>query len=695
MSAPVRILLVDDDSFAFDFLKVFVAEMRAGHTLTWRGAYAAGMEALLSGQFDVCLLDYQLGDRTGLDFLRDATARGARTPIVMLTGQGDRELDLEASRAGAVDYLVKGNFGAELFDRVVRYAVERQRNTERLRISEERYALAAQGSNDGVWDWEVGRENIHLSSRWKSIIGFESGDVPDKLDTWLGRVHSDDLGRLKHDLGAHVDGTSRHFENEHRLLHRDGTWRHVLARGQAVREPGGKATRVAGSLTDVTQSRSRDTLTGLPNRVLYLDRLERSFLRARRDPDYRFALLFVDLDRFKIINDSLGHGAGDQLLSGIAERLQGCLRGVDTVARLGGDEFTIILDDVSEPDGAIRVASRIIEEVARPFSLGGRDVFTGASIGIAMYHPGYQAPQDLLRDADTAMYRAKALGKARYVVFDHAMHEKAMNVLTIESELRRALELGHLEPFYQPVLCTADGRLLGFEALVRWRHATKGMIAPDNFVPIAEDSSLIVSLDQFVLRQACAQLELWRQQFPELDLTMSVNASRRQFALATCADTLASILKDAKVPPDRLRLEVTESVSMDASPVVAAQLERVSELGVHLLVDDFGVGYSSLALLHRYPFRGLKIDRSFISRLDTSAQALEVVRAILAMGSALNLTVTAEGVETEPQLGVLRKLGCHNAQGYLFSKPVPAETATAYIVRYRSTLPGAVTAAAP
>jgi diguanylate cyclase (GGDEF)-like protein/PAS domain S-box-containing protein len=682
VSSPVRILLVDDDAFAFEFLKVFLSEVQASHTLAWRSSYAAGMEAICSSDFDLCLLDYQLGEHSGLDFLREAHSKDARTPIVMLTGQGDKKLDHEAQKLGAVDYLVKGGFDAEAFDRVVRYAVERQRTLERLRVSEERYALAAQGSNDGIWDWEVGRENMHLSSRWKSIIGFTDDEVPDKVDTWLGRVHSDDLGRLKHALDAHIEGSTHHFENEHRLLHRDGTWRHVLVRGQAVRDHAGKATRIAGSLTDVTQSRSKDPLTGLPNRVLYLDRLERSFQRARRDPNYRFALLFVDLDRFKIVNDSLGHGAGDELLAGIAKRLERCLRGVDTVARLGGDEFTIILDDVREPDGAIRVATRIIEEVARPFELDKQEVFTGASIGIAMYTSTYRAPQDLLRDADTAMYRAKALGKARYVVFDHAMHEKAMSVLTIETELRRAIDAGHLEAFYQPVLDAKDERLLGFEALVRWKHPGRGLIAPDNFVPIAEDSSLIVALDRFVLRQACMQLERWRRDFPELDLTMSVNASRRQFALTNCADTLAAILKDASVPAEKLKLEVTESVSMDPSPVVATQLQRVSDLGVHLVVDDFGVGYSSLALLNKYPFRALKIDRSFISRLDTQTQALEVVKAILAMGTALKLTVTAEGVESKPQLEMLRSLRCDHAQGYYFSAPLPADKATAFIEQF-------------
>ena len=681
MPPSARILLVDDDAFAFKFLKAFLEEVGAPHELVWRDGYAAGLQALEADRFDLCLLDYQLGDRSGLDFLREAQGRQLRTPIVMLTGQGDRQLDLEAMRLGAADYLVKGDFGPEVFDRVVRYAVERQRTLERLRESEERYALAANGSNDGIWDWDVARDHIYLSPRWKAIVGDHLGELPDRLETWLGRVHSDDLDRLKHDLDEHVAGRSHQLENEHRLLHNDGTWRHVLARGQAVRDGSGRATRLAGSLTDVTQSRSRDPLTGLPNRVLYLDRVERAFARARREKDYRFALLFVDLDRFKIVNDSLGHRAGDGLLEGIARRLERCVRGVDTIARLGGDEFTVILDDVAEPDGAIRVATRIIEELSRPFALEEREVFTGASIGIALFTPAYQKPEDLLRDADTAMYRAKALGKGRYVVFDHAMHEKAMAVLTVESELRRAIDAGQLEAWYQPVFTVADERLVGFEALVRWRHPQKGLVAPDAFVPVAEDSALVVALDRFVLRRACLQLQAWVREFPGLELSMSVNASRRQFGIATCADALQAVLEETGVPPQKLRLEVTESISMESNPIVQAQLQRISALGVQLVVDDFGVGYSSLALFQKYPFRGLKIDRSFVSRLDASKEAAEVVRAILAMGNALGLSVTAEGVENDAQHRALAELGCHFAQGYRMSRPLPPDDATLWLRR--------------
>jgi len=680
MSKPARILMVDDAEFAFRFLTSLLEELPTPHALDWQGSYEAGLAALTGPQpYDVCLLDYQLGTRSGLDFLREASERGCRTPIVMLTGQGTRELDLEAQRLGAADYLVKGDFSAVTFDRVVRYVMERARTLEKLRESEERYSLALQGANDGIWDWRVGSTEMHLSARWKAMLGYTDDELPDLQDSWWSRVHPDDRAGLERALDRHVHGRSEFFEHEHRLRHRDGGWRHVLARGKAVRNAKGEATRLAGSVTDVTDARSRDALTGLPNRVLFLDRLEQSFLRARRDPEYRFAVLFVDLDRFKNINDSLGHAAGDALLEGIARRLERCTRAIDTVARLGGDEFTILLDDAREPDGALRVANRIVEELSHAFHIEGRDVFTGASVGIALSGPHYEKPGDLLRDADTAMYRAKSEGKGRFVVFDRTMHERALKVLSVESGLRRAILEHELEVHYQPVFSMKERRVVGAEALVRWRDPHRGLVAPLEFVPIAEDSDLIALLDQFVLKQAAAQLQRWRTTWPGQELFVAVNASRKQFSRAGFADEVSRVLDSVGLVPGALHLEVTETVTMDPAPLVAAQLSRVAEAGVQLVIDDFGVGYSSLAVLHRFPFRGLKVDRSFVLNLDHSTQAVEVVRAILAMSSALGLCCTAEGVETQAQYDRLLDFGCRHVQGYLLSKPLRAEEATAFL----------------
>ena len=680
VSASAKILLIDDASFANQFLQNLLAEANSSYHMDWRETWQAGLEALLTNQYELCLLDYQLGPLSGIDLLTAAVARGCRTPVVMLTGQGDKRLDAAALQAGAVDYLEKGSFTAESFDRIIRYNIERARTLERLRESEERYALASRGANDGIWDWKVGSADVYLSTRFKEIVGLADDELDGKLDAWLARVHPEDVSRFRFSLDALVSGALGHLEHEHRLKHFDGSWLHVLVRGQATRDADGVATRVAGSLTDVTRARSQDPLTGLPNRVLYRDRVERSLLRTRRAPGHHFAVLFIDLDRFKIINDSLGHSAGDELLVQIARRLEGCVRGNDTVARLGGDEFVMLLEDAREPDGAVRVANRVLEDLALPFKIEGREVFTGGSIGIAVSGPQYHRPEELLRDADTAMYRAKALGKGRAVVFDPGMHERALTVLTIESELRRAIDEKQLEVFYQPVIRLADRALVGFEGLVRWRHPVRGLVPPNDFIPIAEDTSLVVDIDRLVLDQALLQLARWRALAPARPLVISINASRRQFALPGCADFIGEALRKSGIAADALRLEVTESVAMDPSPTVAAQLQKVSELGVHLVVDDFGVGYSSLSLLSKYPFKGLKIDRSFVMQLEGSKEAQEIVRAMVSLGRALQLTVCAEGVETSGQAELVSQFGGQQGQGYLFGRPVPAEEATKLVL---------------
>ncbi len=654
-------------------------EAGLGHQLEWKSGFEDGLEALRTGRFDVCLLDYQLGERSGLDFLRAAVAAGLRTPIVMLTGQGHRDVDMEALAAGAADYLVKGEFSGAMLDRVLRYAVERRRVTDALRDSEQRYALAVEGANDGLWDWQVPEGRIYLSKRWKEVLGFAEGELPSALASWFERVHPEDVDSLQYELDRHTHGKTPHLEHEHRLKHKDGSWRYVLVRGKGVVGPDGKAVRLAGSLTDVTTARNHDALTKLPNRVMFLDRLEYLFRRLRRDPDFGFAVLFIDLDRFKNVNDSLGHAAGDALLVDIARRLEQCVRGVDIVARLGGDEFTVVLDAAREPDGAVRVAQRIIDELGQPFTVEGRQVFTGASIGIALAAPSSD-PFALLRDADTAMYRAKAEGKGRYAMFDAAMRERALKVLAVESGLRKAVDEKRLEIVYQPVLRVADRSLAGFEALVRWRGDDGRLIAPGDFIPIAEETALVALVDMYVLQTVCAQLGGWASRgLLGGRAFVSVNASRRHFAQVGFAAQVGAALATHGVPFGCLKLEVTESVTTDAGPQAQAECEALARLGVDLVVDDFGVGASSIASLQQFSFKGLKVDRSFVRHLDGSDKGRALVRATVELARALGLSETAEGVETEAQHHALLALGCEFAQGYLYARPLPLAEAEAWL----------------
>ncbi len=669
MAAEPRVLLVDDDAFAFRVVKTLLDEAKSSIALEWAESYDKGLSRLKSGAADVCLLDYQLGERSGLELLKALDERGVRTPVVMLTATTDHQLDLDAMNAGAVDYLVKGEFTGAVLERVVRYAAERARTLEKLRESEERYALAVTGANDGIWDWKTGEPRIFLSPRWKQLLGLTQSEMNDTVDAFYSRVHSDDRPRMQNAVESHIAGRLPFLEVECRMLHRDGNWHWVLVRGTAVRDTTGRATRIAGSLTDITSARSRDPLTGLANRALYLDRLEHALARSKRDPEYTFAVLFLDCDRFKVVNDSLGHSSGDQLLVNIARRLERCVRTVDTVARYGGDEFAVLLDDAREPDGATRVAERIIEDLGKPFHVGGREVFSGASVGIAMSRAMYVKPEEVLRDADIAMYRAKSQGKGRVAVFDEQMHERALSVLQMEGELRHAVEAGQLVAFYQP-LVTLAGKLKGFEALVRWRHPQRGMVAPDSFIPLAEETGAIQGLDLWVLREACTRMVEWRATL-DPELTISVNASHRGLDAPGAAQTILAVLEETKLPPQALSLEVTETVVMD-HPQAVSNLSLLKERGVRIVMDDFGTGYSSLASLHRLPFTGLKVDKSFVMRLGDDTAAREVIRAIITIGHGLGLTVAAEGVETAGQLEHLTALGCTLFQGYRFGIPQAA-----------------------
>jgi len=419
-----------------------------------------------------------------------------------------------------------------------------------------------------------------------------------------------------------------------------------------------------------------DVLTGLPNRALFTERLGRAMARGRRPGGEAFAVLFLDLDGFKVVNDSLGHHAGDELLVGIGRRLEACLRGGDTVARLGGDEFAVLVHDVAGADDARRLVDRIRGELARPFAGGGHELYASASIGIALYDRRYECPADVLRDADTAMYRAKALGKCQHVVFDQAMHTHAVDRLRLETDLRRALDRQEFWVAYQPIVELATGRVAGFEALARWRHPDRGSVPPSEFIPAAEETGLIIPLDIWVFREACLQMAEWHARFPaDPPLLLSVNLSSRQIARADLLDRIDGTLAETGIDPTCLRLEVTEGALMARPDAAAAKLLQIKQRGISLSMDDFGTGYSSLSYLHKFPFNVLKIDRSFIGLIGPGGENGEVVATIVALAHNLGMEVVAEGLETAEQVAHLRSLNCRFGQGFVFSPPVPAGAA--------------------
>ncbi|HXG58413.1 MAG TPA: EAL domain-containing protein [Thermoanaerobaculia bacterium] len=684
-SHAVRVLLVDDDEDDYVLTRDLLTESRRTRfEIEWISSFDRAVEAIRRNGFDVCLVDYRLGESDGLELLRRAREWGCRKPIIVMTGHGDSEIDVAAMRAGAADYLVKGQVDSQVLERSIRYSLEQARTLAALRESEERYALSARGANDGLWVWDLDRDHVYYSPRWKSMLGYEEGDIGSSPAEWFSRVHPDDAELLQTAIGMHRDGLTPHLEMEHRMQCSDGSYRWVLTRGIAVRDADGTPSRIAGSQTDITERKLaverlthdafHDALTQLPNRALFMDRLGRALEVARRHPRSGYSVLVLDLDRFKVINDSLGHTFGDHLLVAVAERLREVVRSSDTVARLGGDEFAVLLNDVRDATDALRMAQRIHEHLGVSFRIGEHEVFTTVSIGIALSATGYERPEDVLRDADIAMYRAKQAGKSRHEVFDKTMHERAVNLLQMETDLRRALDRDELRLHYQPIVDLRDGRVVGFEALVRWQRGSE-MIGAADIVPLAEETGLILPIGQWVLRKALAQVQHWR------GMEMHVNLSPRQFLQANLVQQIEDALEETGADPQTLHLEVTESVLIDNPHAAASLLGKLRDARIRLSLDDFGTGYSSLSTLQQFPFDTLKIDRGFVSVDGQGRRALEIVRAIGNLARILRMDVTVEGVESLEQVEKMRELGLDYAQGYFFAPPLPAADVTELIAR--------------
>lgn len=681
------ILVIDDNELNRDALSCL---LRLHHYEV--EVAAGGHEALAlveSHNFDLVLLDVQMPGLSGLDVLTQIRTTRNQTdlPVIMVTARTHGPDIVEAFDRGANDYLTKPIDCPVALARIATH-LSHKRVVESLRESQERYTLAVNGANDGLWDWNLATNEVYWSPRWKSMLGYEDSEIAVTPDEWLDRLHQDDWTRVRQSVAAHIAHGNGHFESEHRLRHRDGTFRWVLCRAAAIRNQAGRATRFAGSLTDITDVKLADGLTGLPNRVLFLDLLERAINRTVRRRDYQFALVSLGLDRFKTVNHSLGLTTADRLLVEVSRRLQACLRATDalthgghgfTLARLGGDEFTVLLDDIDDASDAVRVAERLREALQRPFEVEGQQVFVTASAGITVSRSGYTDPEDVLRDAAIALQRAKEGSATRCELFDVGMRDRAVSRLRVETDMRQAIERGAFEVFYQPIITVRGGALSGFEALVRWRHPTQGLIDPADFIPIAEDTEMIVLIGRQVLAQSCQQMVAWQQRFGDAaPRVMCVNVSSKQFADADLTGVIEGVLAESGLSPSSLKLEITESAFLGDIRSAQVTLRRLQTLGVAWSLDDFGTGYSSLSYLHRLHVDTVKVDRSFVSRIGVD-DGSEMVRAIAAIAHNMGMDVVAEGVETIEQLELLRAIGCEYAQGFYFSRPVDTSAATKLI----------------
>lgn len=569
--------------------------------------------------------------------------------------------------------------------------------------SGQRFSLASQASHDGFWDLDLHSGEICFSSQWQQIAGLKAEEHTSTLDHWLARVHPEDRARLEAELRALRAGKASQMRSEHRLKDESGWWRWVLVRAVTEQNHLGAVTRIAGSMSDQTERKMADPLTGLPNRLFFLDHVERRFAQARARGQWDFAVLSLGLERFKLVNERLGYEGGDALLVETAERLTEAVAnagvsGESVVARLNAADFLVCLDGTSAESQSMDAARRISDELRRPFQWRCRRISPAPAMGLAQAEPTIAQPEELMREADTALAEAKAAGRAHLVCYSRGMRERALERMQLESDLELAIREqlnrdqtgpGQLMLYYQPEIDLATRRIIGFEALVRWQHPDRGLIMPDDFIPLAEESDLILPLGDWGLAEACRQIVEWRSlmqsQPPKQPgngtaLRVSVNLSARQFGRPGLIGQVAEILARSAVAASDLRLEVTESSLMNNEDTARDTMHGLQKLGVGLHMDDFGTGYSSLNHLHRYPFDTLKIDRSFIQNMETGSGSAEIVRTILDLARSLKMDVVAEGIETADQASHLQSLGCKLGQGYFFAKPMPPEAVSAMLL---------------
>jgi PAS domain S-box-containing protein len=598
--------------------------------------------------------------------------------------------------------------------------VEYQRIQGRLVERNAIFQLITENAADMIAVVDVNGNRLYNSPSYETVLGYS----PDELvGSWaFEQIHPDDRERvISVAQQASFTGTGQRVE--YRVRHKDGSWRVLESTASAVRNPKGEVEKFVIVNRDITERKRveqqlehnalHDTLTDLPNRILFLDCLQRAFDRAKKNPQYQFAVLFVDIDGFKAFNDSMGHSVGDQLIVKIARRLTASLRYEDTVsrptlarsdsrpaddgvlARLGGDEFTILLGGISHPTDALRVARRIQHGLGVPIEIDGQEVFTSASIGVALSATPHDSAADMLRDADIAMYRAKALGKARSEIFDSEMHSNAVKRLKIETDLHKALDRKELEVYYQPLVCLQTRRIVGFEALVRWNHPEDGFLVPGKFIPVAEETGLIIPMNRWVLRESCRTVQTWNLQYAaEVPLTIAVNVSARQLTNPSLVREVELVLQETRLSPRSLHLEITESIAMSDPQTSRLTLSRLKSLGVRISIDDFGTGHSSLSRLRQFPADVLKVDRSFVARLrNRDNEDRDVVRMILMLAHSLHLSVVAEGIETEEQLDSLIDLGCEFGQGYFFARPMACQGAQHFLEQSNRLSPRAARAA--
>lgn len=683
--AALRILLVDSDELFYHSIKDMLSGAKSSeYDLEWSPTCVDALEAIDRNEHDVCLLDYRLEDGNALGIFYEVLGSDSMIPVILLV-RDDR--DLEALNAEQMNYLLKDQLTPSSLSHSIRHAIRHKNVEKKLRAAHEYAENLINCSIDMIIAVDTSRKIMEFNPAAEKIFGYSKEEILGKdIDILYdkptqGLIMNKKVGR---------DGA---FSGEVINRKKNGETFVAYLSASKLKDAAGNEIGTMGISRDITERKRleeqlrhnafHDALTALPNRNLFYERLMHSIELTKRNRKYLYAVLFLDVDRFKVINDSLGHAAGDKLLVSIAKRLKSCLRATDIIARFGGDEFTILLDDIEKPDSATDVADRLLRSLNPPFELSGQKLSTSVSIGIVLGDDTYAKPEDLLRDADTVMYMAKSMGRSRYAIFDSRMHSQMVRVMHLEADMRNAIEEEEFTLYFQPIVSLKDGRMCGVETLIRWEDPQRGMVPPDEFIPLAEETGLIEPIGTWVLQQACLQGRAW-QDLGHTELSVSVNFSARQFQSPFLPELIEQTLEETGMAASNLKIEITETMTMKDTDYSKKVLDRLYSMGLEILMDDFGTGYSAINYLQRFPVDTIKIDRSLINNIAESPDAASITNAIITMAHSLGKKVIAEGVENEAQLEILRLQGCDKIQGYLFCRPVPAAEITKLLGEGRS-----------
>ena len=680
------ILLIEDNPADAELIDMMFSEIMReqfqNYSLKRAETLVSGIKALCKESFSVVLLDLGLPDSSGLETLLRIEKKAQHIPVILLTGLADEEFAAKAISMGAQDYLVKGKITEDSLYRSVLYSIERKKSELLLKDSEERFRAFFELSGMGALQADPSSGRFTMVNRsFCELTGYGRDEL--LALSFREITHPDDWAADSDMFGKLLRGELEQYDREARYLHKQGhvIWVHVSR--TLLRQTGGlkKPIRVLGIVHDITDRKRmereiiemahHDALTGLPNRRLFIELAQIEMAQAGRNHK-KMAFVFLDLDRFKEVNDTFGHEAGDQLLKEVALRIRKSLRKSDTIARIGGDEFNIIIADLARAEDSAEIARKIVESFRAPFLIAGHELHVTASIGLSIYPDDDQDMDTLFRYADIAMYHAKETGKNNFQFYNPAINVHSAQRIKMESWLRQAIARGELLLYYQPMVDIKTGKMVCAEALVRWNHPEMGLLEPKNFIPLAEATGFITAIDEWVLGAVCSQAKNWRQAgLPPVCIT--VNLSSRFFQKTGVADSISRILEDTGLPAGSLYLEITETLAMDNIQLTASQLAQLSGLGIQISIDDFGTGYSSLNYLKRLPIGRLKIDSSFIKDIATDPDDRAIINAVIAMAHNMKMKVIAEGVETEDQLNFLRQADCDEMQGFLYSKPLPPE----------------------